>query len=74
MNYGRVWSCDTFRVGSGYHKSYLRDSLPEGVNQLTVFDGRGRILCERLFFLFSEAFGLRHDSRHIGDDPPHALR
>ena len=52
MNYGRVWSCDTFRVGSGYHKSYLRDSLPEGVNQLTVFDGRGRILCERLFFLF----------------------
>lgn len=31
-NYGRVWTCDTFRVGSGYHKSYLRDSLPEGVN------------------------------------------
>ena len=52
MNYGRVWSCDTFRVGSGYQKSYFRDSLPEGVNQLTVFDGRGRILCERLFFLF----------------------
>ena len=55
MNYGRVWSCDTFRVGSGYHKSYLRDSLPEGVNQLTVFDGRGRILCERLFFLFPKS-------------------
>jgi hypothetical protein len=52
MNYGRVWSCDTFRVGSGYQKSYFRDSLPEGVNQLTVFDGRGRILCERLFSFF----------------------
>ena len=41
---------------SGYHKSYLRDSLPEGVNQLTVFDGSGRILCERLFFLFPKPF------------------
>ena len=70
MNYGRVWTCDTFRVGSGYHKSYLRDSLPEGVNQLTVFDGSGRILCERLFFLFpkpspSDTIGIKSETARL---------
>ena len=70
MNYGRVWTCDTFRVGSGYHKSYLRDSLPEGVNQLTVFDGSGRILCERLFFLFpkpspSDTIGIMSETSRL---------
>ena len=70
MNFSRVWTCDTFRVGSGYHKSYLWDSRSRGVNQLTVFDGRGRILCERLFS-FSEAFGLRPRFAHR-NGPPHA--
>lgn len=27
------------------------DSLAEGVNQMTLFDGRGHILAERLFFV-----------------------
>ena len=27
------------------------DSLPEGVNQLTLFDGQGRILADRLYFV-----------------------
>ena len=70
MNYGRVWTCDTFRVGPGYHKSYLRDSLPKGVNQLTVFDGSGRILCERLFFLFpkpspSDTIGIMSETSRL---------
>ena len=31
---------------------FHRDSLPEGVNQLTVFDSQGQILSERLFFIY----------------------
>lgn len=42
----------TFRANPGsFRKAFPRDSLPAGVNQLTVFDGRGRILAERLFFV-----------------------
>ena len=54
MNYGRVWTCDTFTVGTGFRKAFPRASMPEGVGQFTVFDGGGRILCERLFFLRPE--------------------
>ena len=54
MNYGRVWTCDTFTVGTEFRKAFPRASIPEGVSQFTVFDGGGRILCERLFFLRPE--------------------
>ena len=33
------------------------DSLPTGVNQLTVFDGKGRIYADRLFFVNHHAYG-----------------
>ncbi len=55
MNYGRVLTCDTFTIGSGFRKSFCRETLPEGVNQLTVFDGTGRVWAERLFFICPDA-------------------
>lgn len=33
------------------------DSLPTGVNQLTVFDGKGRIYADRLFFVNHHDYG-----------------
>ena len=52
MRGGMQHGFGAFRADSGgFHKTFFRDSLPAGVNQLTVFDGCGRILAERLFFV-----------------------
>ncbi len=42
----------TFTLGASGHASLtLPDSLPAGVNDVTLFDGSGRILADRLFFV-----------------------
>ena len=38
-------------TGGKWRVDIPRDSLPTGVNQLTVFDGEGRIYADRLFFV-----------------------
>ncbi len=38
-------------TGGRWRVDIPRDSLPTGVNQLTVFDGEGRIYADRLFFV-----------------------
>lgn len=55
MQGGKVVSCDTLHATPYYQLSFDRDKLPKGVNQITVFNTQGRILCERLFFIAPEA-------------------
>lgn len=51
MHNGNVELCDTMTAASEMTISFDRYSLPEGVNQLTIFNSEGRILSERLFFI-----------------------
>ena len=50
MNNGNIFRCDTMRAVPLIEIELNRDSLPEGVSQITVFDSCGRIWAERLFF------------------------
>lgn len=52
IHYGKLFTCDTLTIREGFQMKFHRDSLPEGVNQLTVFDSQGQILSERLFFIY----------------------
>ena len=52
IHYGKLSTCDTLTIREGFQMKFHRDSLPEGVNQLTVFDSQGQILSERLFFIY----------------------
>ena len=51
MHNGMIVQCDTFSAPATYVLELQRDAMPAGVNQLTVFDTKGEILCERLFFI-----------------------
>lgn len=51
MHGGKVIRCDTLRATSHHTLSFKREYLPAGVNQLTVFDGMGHVLSERIFFI-----------------------
>lgn len=51
MHDGRIVACDTLTCRPQMQLAFPRDSLPEGVNQLTLFDSDGKILAERLFFI-----------------------
>ena len=51
MHEGQLFSCDTMLAEPLIELELLRSTMPEGVNQFTVFDARGRIMAERLFFI-----------------------
>jgi len=51
MHNGTIFECDTLTATSAHKLSFNRFVMPEGVNQLTVFDSNGSILAERLFFI-----------------------
>ena len=53
LHEGNVLRFDTVRLSSTSDTEQVipRNTLPAGVNQLTLFDREGRILAERLFFI-----------------------
>ena len=50
MNNGNIIRCDTLTAVPLVEIEMGRQSMPDGVNQMTVFDCLGRIMAERLFF------------------------
>lgn len=63
MHNGTIFECDTMTASPSAKVRFNRFVLPEGVNQLTVFDSKGSILAERLFFICPMA--KEQDSIHI---------
>ena len=51
MHNGNIIRCDTMKAAPLIEIELDRKAMPEGVNQLTVFDSWGRIMAERLFFM-----------------------
>ena len=51
MHNGNIIRCDTIKAVPLLEIEMDRQAMPEGVNQLTVFDSWGRIMAERLFFI-----------------------
>ncbi len=51
MHDGTIFACDTMKAQSLIELSLDRYTMPEGVNQITVFGAGGKILSERLFFI-----------------------
>ena len=54
MHNGSVCYFDTLSIGGpdGEQLEFARHSLPSGINQITLFTSEGRILAERLFFVY----------------------
>lgn len=52
MYNGTVIECDTMTAKEQMELTFNRFVLPEGVNQLTIFDSQGQIRAERLFFIY----------------------
>ena len=48
---GAIIACDTMEAAPLIELSLLRETMPAGVNQITVFTEEGQILAERLFFI-----------------------
>ena len=51
MHSGNIYRCDTLTASPLMEIELDRQAMPEGVNQMTVFDSRGAIMAERLFFI-----------------------
>ena len=51
MHNGNIYRCDTLTAAPIIEIELDRQAMPEGVNQMTVFDSRGAIMAERLFFI-----------------------
>lgn len=51
---GRILVCDTIRAESAMALKFERDGLPEGVNDLVLFDSNGNIHADRLFFIYPQ--------------------
>ena len=51
MHNGNIYRCDTLTASPLMEIELDRQAMPEGVNQMTVFDSRGAIMAERLFFI-----------------------
>ena len=51
MHNGNIYRCDTLTASPLIEIELDRQAMPEGVNQMTVFDSRGAIMAERLFFI-----------------------
>ena len=71
MNNGNVYFTDTLRMNGENEICFRRSQLKPGVNQLTLFDTRGHIHAERLFFICPKAS--RTDSILV-DIPKDTLR
>ncbi|MDE7378761.1 MAG: hypothetical protein K2N13_07350 [Paraprevotella sp.] len=73
LHEGNVLHFDTVRLSStsDTEHSIPRNTLPAGVNQLTLFDREGRILAERLFFVHPVD---GKDMEHISVISPDAIR
>ncbi|MBO4398247.1 MAG: hypothetical protein J5805_06890 [Bacteroidaceae bacterium] len=54
MHNGNVVLCDTMTANPKMTLQFDRPSMSGGVNQLTIFNSEGRILSERLFFIYPE--------------------
>ena len=54
MHNGNVCYFDTLRINGceGGQLEFERSTLPSGINQITLFTREGRILAERLFFVY----------------------
>ena len=52
LNEGQFEMCDTFTATARFDKEFERSTLNGGVNQAVVFDPDGRMLCDRLFFVY----------------------
>ena len=63
MNNGNITYCDTVSAAPLIEISLDRSKQRPGVNQLTVFDGMGRILAERMFFICPQPS--KSDSIHV---------
>ena len=55
MHNGTILAADTITAQPSMEKRFDRMSLPGGVNQFTLFDSKGQILAERLFFIMPYA-------------------
>ena len=55
MHGGKIVRCDTLTARPHHSLTFVRQYLPTGVSQLTLFDAQGRILSERLFFIIPPA-------------------
>ena len=51
MHNGNIVRCDTITAMPLMEIELDRQAMPEGVNQMTVFNSRGEIMAERLFFI-----------------------
>ena len=51
MHNGNIHRCDTLTASPLIEIELDRQAMPEGVNQMTVFDSRGAIMADRLFFI-----------------------
>ena len=51
LHNGNIIRCDTLTASPLMEIELDRHAMPEGVNQMTVFDSQGRIMAERLFFI-----------------------
>ena len=51
MHNGNIIRCDTINAMPLMEIELDRQAMPEGVNQMTVFNSRGEIMAERLFFI-----------------------
>ena len=51
MQGGNIYACDTMTNAPLIELELSRNDMPEGVNQITIFNDEGRILAERLFFI-----------------------
>ena len=51
MHNGNIYRCETLPASPLMEIELDRQAMPEGVNQMTVFDSRGAIMAERLFFI-----------------------
>lgn len=51
LHNGAIFHCDTMMAAKSIELELDRKILPEGVNQLTIFNENGQILAERLFFI-----------------------
>ena len=51
MHNGSILVCDTMMAQPVMERRFEKLALPDGVNQFTLFDSKGQILAERLFFI-----------------------
>lgn len=55
----------TVRKGTSGYISIPTDSLPTGVNQITLFDTKGEVFADRLFFVWPKGKDLNPDSQNL---------